>query len=86
MEEQNFYFVKLANSFGIKGIRITEPQKLKSGISEMLNHNGPVIADICVDKFENVFPMIPAGAAHNEMKLSDEDEKETQTSEGLALI
>jgi len=79
-------FVKLADSFGIKGIRITEPKKLKSGIIEMLNHDGPVIADICVDKFENVFPMIPAGAAHNEMKLSDDDDKETQTSEGLALI
>ena len=42
--------------------------------------------DVCVDKMENVFPMIPAGAAHNEMKLSDYDDKETQTSEGLALI
>ena len=79
-------FVKLAESFGIKGIRITEPEKLKNGISEMLNHDGPVIADICVEKFENVFPMIPAGAAHNEMKLSKDDDKETQTSEGLALI
>tara|TARA_Y100001960_G_C14742687_1_gene863861 strand:- start:1562 stop:2323 length:762 start_codon:yes stop_codon:yes gene_type:complete len=79
-------FIKLANSFGIKGIRITEPEKLKSGIAEMLDHDGPVIADICVDKFENVFPMIPAGAAHNEMKLSDDDDKDTQTSEGLALI
>ena len=30
--------------------------------------------------------MIPAGAAHNEMKLSDKDDKETQTAEGLALL
>ncbi len=79
-------FVSLANSFGIKGMRITEPDKLKSGIKEMLDHNGPVLVDVCVDKLENVFPMIPAGAAHNEMKLSDDDDKETQTSEGLALI
>ena len=79
-------FVNLANSFGIKGMRITEPEKLKSGIKEMLNHKGPVLVDVCVDKMENVFPMIPAGAAHNEMKLSDDDDKETQTSEGLALI
>jgi len=79
-------FVKLANSFGIKGMRIKEPNKLKSSIKEMLDHNGPVIVDVCVDKLENVFPMIPAGAAHNEMKLSDDDDKQTQTSEGLALV
>ena len=79
-------FVTLANSFGIKGMRITEPDKLKSGIREMLDHKGPVLVDVCVEKMENVFPMIPAGAAHNEMKLSDDDDKETQTSEGLALI
>ena len=67
-------------------MRITEPDKLKSGIREMLDHKGPVLVDVCVEKMENVFPMIPAGAAHNEMKLSDDDDKETQTSEGLALI
>ena len=35
----------------------------------MIDYDGPVIADICVDEKENVFPMIPSGAAHNEMKL-----------------
>ena len=79
-------FISLANSFGIKGMRVMDPNKLKSSIKEMLDHEGPVLMDVCVAKMENVFPMIPAGAAHNEMKLSDKDDKETQTAEGLALL
>jgi acetolactate synthase-1/2/3 large subunit len=79
-------FIALANSFGIKGMRVTDPNQLKSSINEMLDHDGPVLMDVCVAKMENVFPMIPAGAAHNEMKLSDKDDKETQTTEGLGLL
>ena len=79
-------FISLANSFGIKGMRVTDPSKLKKSIKEMLDHDGPVLMDVCVAKMENVFPMIPAGAAHNEMKLSDKDDKDTQTAEGLALL
>ena len=79
-------FIALANSFGIKGMRVMDPSKLRSSIKEMLEHDGPVLMDVCVAKMENVFPMIPAGAAHNEMKLSDKDDKETQTAEGLGLL
>ena len=79
-------FITLANSFGIKGMRVMDPSKLRSSIKEMLEHDGPVLMDVCVAKMENVFPMIPAGAAHNEMKLSDKDDKETQTAEGLGLL
>ena len=42
-------------------------------IDEMLKYEGPVIADICVEKEENCFPMIPSGSAHYEMILSKED-------------
>ena len=79
-------FIALANSFGIKGMRVMDPSKLRSSIKEMLEHDGPVLMDVCVAKMENVFPMIPAGAAHNEMKLSDKDDKKTQTAEGLGLL
>ena len=67
-------------------MRVSDPSKLRSSIKEMLEHDGPVLMDVCVAKMENVFPMIPAGAAHNEMKLSDKDDKETQTAEGLGLL
>ena len=70
---QTLYLIlyKLAESYGIKGVRATQPEDLEKVISDMINYNGPVIADICVDEKENVFPMIPSGAAHNEMKLKD---------------
>jgi len=79
-------FVKLAESFGIKGLRVEHPGQLHATIEEMINHRGPVLADICVDKAENVFPMIPSGAAHNEMKLSDKDKVPTSTSKGKMLV
>lgn len=62
-------FVKLAESFGIKGMRCEKPEELESKIKEMLEYQGPVLFDCMVDKAENVFPMIPAGAAHNEILL-----------------
>jgi acetolactate synthase-1/2/3 large subunit len=62
-------FVKLAESFHARGLRATDASQLDDVIREMIAHPGPVIADICVDQKENVFPMIPSGAAHNEMIL-----------------
>ena len=62
-------FVKLAESFGIKGMRCEKPEELEGKIKEMLEYQGPVLFDCMVDKAENVFPMIPAGAAHNEILL-----------------
>ena len=79
-------FVKLAESYGIKGVRATKPEDLDKVINDMINYDGPVIADICVDEKENVFPMIPSGAAHNEMKLKDSDNIATSTKEGKMLV
>jgi acetolactate synthase-1/2/3 large subunit len=62
-------FMKLADSFGIKGITCENPKELDAKITEMLEHKGPVLFNCVVDKAENVFPMIPAGAAHNEILL-----------------
>jgi len=63
-------FVKLADSFHAHGIRVTRAEDLDAGIREMLAYPGAVIADIAVAKDENCFPMIPSGAAHNEMILA----------------
>ncbi len=64
-------FVKLAEAYGAKGIRCSDPGSLDAAIAEMLDYDGPVIFDCIVDKTENCFPMIPSGKAHNEMLLSD---------------
>ena len=62
-------FVKLAESFHAVGLRAEKVEDLDRVIAEMIAVDKPVIADICVDQLENVFPMIPSGAAHNEMLL-----------------
>jgi acetolactate synthase-1/2/3 large subunit len=81
-------FVRLAEAFHGKGLRATNVGELDGVIAEMLAHPGPVIADICVDQKENVFPMIPSGAAHNEMILGPEHQDRTAsiTNEGLMLV
>ncbi len=54
----------------------------------MLATPGPVIADICVEQKESCYPMIPSGAAHNEMILGPEQEGRAAglTDEGLMLV
>jgi acetolactate synthase-1/2/3 large subunit len=64
-------FVKLAEAYGGKGIRCSDPAKLDDAIREMMDYPGPVIFDCLVEKMENCFPMIPSGKAHNEMILND---------------
>ncbi len=66
-------FVALAESFGLKGMRCDAPDKLDETLSAMLDHPGAVLLDVIVDPDENVYPMIPAGAAHNELVLGAEE-------------
>ncbi|MBC7144768.1 MAG: acetolactate synthase 3 large subunit [Thioclava marina] len=63
-------FVKLAESFGWKGIQVSDPAELDDAIMEMINYDGPVLFDCLVEKHENCFPMIPSGKPHNEMLLA----------------
>ena len=80
-------FVKLAEAFGAVGLRATKVSEVDGVIEEMLACDRAVIADICVDKFENCFPMIPSGAAHNEMLLGPKDEASKPISEeGMVLV
>jgi acetolactate synthase I/II/III large subunit len=80
-------FVKLAESFGMTGLRATKASEVDDLLSEMINTDGPVIADLHVDPKENVFPMIPSGAAHNDMLLGPADKAEKPVSEdGMVLV
>ena len=78
--------IMLAKSFGIKGIRVNEIDELDHSLDEIINTDGPVIADIRIEKEENCFPMIPSGAAHNEMILSADDDNTNISEVGLALV
>jgi acetolactate synthase I/II/III large subunit len=80
-------FVKLAEAFGAVGMRVERPADLDAAIEEMLAVDRAVILDVAVDQAENCFPMIPSGAAHNEMLLGPEDEAEKPVSEeGMVLV
>jgi acetolactate synthase I/II/III large subunit len=67
-------FVKLADAYGIHGVRAEKPSEVDAVIREGLKHKGPVLMDFQVDPFENCYPMIPAGGAHHEMVLEDPPE------------
>ncbi|MDY7097178.1 MAG: biosynthetic-type acetolactate synthase large subunit [Pseudomonadota bacterium] len=79
-------FVKLAEAYGWKGIRIERPDELDAGILRMMEHDGPVIVDCCVAPDANCLPMIPSGAAHTEMLLYGDHVDGTMDDEAKALV
>jgi acetolactate synthase I/II/III large subunit len=80
-------FVKLADAFGAAGRRVERPDELDDAILQMIEEPRAVILDVVVDQAENCFPMIPSGAAHNEMLLGPADKAEQPVSEeGMVLV
>ena len=81
-------FVKLAEAFGAVGLRATRPDEVDGVINEMIKVDKPVIVDVVVDQTENCFPMIPSGAAHNEMLLGPPDKQAEGpvSEEGMVLV
>jgi acetolactate synthase I/II/III large subunit len=79
-------FVALAQAYGWKGIRVSDPAKLDDAIAEMLAYDGPVMFDCRVTKNANCFPMIPSGAAHTEMILNTDEVSGTMDDEAKALV
>ena len=70
--EGNPDFVKLAESYGAKGLRIKRSADVKRIIAAALAYNeGPVVIEAMVEKESNVFPMIPAGASLADMILEE---------------
>jgi acetolactate synthase-1/2/3 large subunit len=68
-------FVKLAEAFGATGLRAKTASEVRPTIEKMLATEGPVIADFHVSQEENVYPMVPAGAALSEMLLGPKEGK-----------
>jgi acetolactate synthase-1/2/3 large subunit len=64
-------FVKLAEAFGVHGMRCSDPAELDAAILEMIETPRTVFFDCVVDRSENCLPMIPSGKPHNEMILPD---------------
>ena len=67
-------FVKLAEAYGIRGIRVTKQDEVAGAIQEAMETPGPVVVDFVVKEDEFVFPMIPAGESVHEMLEEPEAE------------
>jgi acetolactate synthase-1/2/3 large subunit len=79
-------FVKLAEAYGWKGIRIENESELDAGIQAMIDHPGPVFVDCLVHRESNCYPMIPSGAAHTDMILYGDSVAGTMDDEAKALV
>jgi acetolactate synthase-1/2/3 large subunit len=80
-------FVKLAESYGHIGIKVEQEQDLEGALIEAFKQSDKtVFIDIMTDPTENVFPMIPSGAGHNEMLLGGRDEMKSTNDSGLNLV
>lgn len=80
-------FVKLAESYGHVGIKVEKEADLVPALTEAFKlKDKTVFMDIMTDPTENVFPMIPSGAGHNEMLLGGRDQMKSTNDEGLNLV
>jgi acetolactate synthase-1/2/3 large subunit len=71
-------FVKLAEAFGMVGIRVTERSQIRDAIQQAMECPGPVLVDFMVEEEENVYPMIPAGQS-----VADLIEEPTEVEERI---
>ncbi|HVP95876.1 biosynthetic-type acetolactate synthase large subunit [Methanoregula sp.] len=60
-------FVKIAQAYGIEGIKVESCDEVMPALKAAVDHDGPFVLDFRIEREENVFPMVPAGAAINEM-------------------
>ena len=60
-------FAALAESFGVRGVRIDERATLRQQLKEALDHPGPAFIDVKVRRNENCYPMVPPGASNAQM-------------------
>src|ERR1700743_3059362 len=79
-------FVKLAEAFGCVGLRAGRPDELDAKIEEMIAVKKPVLFDVRVDPKENCYPMIPSGAVHDEISLSDAEVEPEVSEEGKMMV
>lgn len=63
-------FVALAKSYHIEGQKVSERNKLKNALKDMLEHDGAYLLEVMVGKEHNVFPMVPQGCSVAEIRLS----------------
>ena len=78
-------FVKLAEAFGFEALTASRPDEVDDAIIAMLESEGPCFLNMGVDRFESVYPMIPAGAAHYDIVLGPNDQRAEVDDDDLAM-
>ena len=68
-------FAKLAEAFGMLGLRVTDKTQVKPAILKAMEYDGPAVIDFVVEEEENVYPMIPSGTTVHEMIEETKPEK-----------
>jgi len=68
-EMKNPDFVGIAKAYGLAAQKVTKRDQLEDAIQEMIDHKGPYVLEVVVEKEDNVFPMVPAGASVSEIIL-----------------
>jgi acetolactate synthase-1/2/3 large subunit len=61
--------VAIAKGFNIEASKVSERDQIKSALQTMLDHQGPYLLEVVVEKEENVFPMVPSGASVANIRL-----------------
>ncbi|WP_339874672.1 biosynthetic-type acetolactate synthase large subunit [Olleya marilimosa] len=62
-------FVAIAKGYFIEAQKVTKREDLKDAVAKMINTDGPYFLEVCVEKEDNVFPMIPTGASVSDVRL-----------------
>ncbi|WP_206911938.1 acetolactate synthase, large subunit, biosynthetic type [Enterococcus sp. DIV0840] len=60
-------FVKMAEAYHIKGLRIEDPETIETELTEAFKETGPLLIEVMVSPTEHVLPMVPAGKANYQM-------------------
>ncbi len=68
-ELQNPDFITIAKGFGIQGHKVDVRSDLETGIQKMIDHDGPYLLEVTIEKEDNVFPMVPTGASVSDIIL-----------------
>ena len=68
-ELKNPDFIALGKSYGIPGQKVAERDKLAGAVETMLKHKGPYLLEVTIEKEDNVFPMVEAGASVSDVRL-----------------
>lgn len=68
-EMKNPDFVGIAKAYGLASQKVTSREQLDNAVQEMIDHNGPYVLEVLIEKEDNVFPMVPTGASISDIIL-----------------